>query len=659
MSFIPGANVGPYRIVEQAERNGVATTYTAYQPSQGRYVSVVVVPTIERDDVALQRQYQRQIELILSLRHPNILTVLDHGEHLDVPFIVTELVEAEPLSDRLGAPWPLAEVVRILRPIALALDFAHGYGVVHGDVRPSQVLLTPDGTPILAGFGLSTRRFSEAAGAPTPSPEPGRRTPSVTAEIARAQLADRRGLALITYEMLTGRTVDVDAADFERPLPPAQLGSPLLTPSVERALLRELTGEPKDQYSDATAFIDDLATPLAAPRPPSDSPPPPPLSATPSPNGASRRQLVTVAVILTALAVLGSLALLLRGGEPARPVGTTGRPTTADPSPMGTVIPGGAATGSPVAGASPNPGNSGQVASGTRAPGSASQGAGTSTAGGPAAAGLSTPSPDTGGAATQGSGAPPASMEATVARPAATIGLLVPTPDVVTPALPTPLPTRVGSATGPAAGGPSTAATPSSGGPSASAATSGPSASGPAPKPAPISTRIPVTWRVVGDPSGRWIYDDQGRVAGRTDEGASLVLFPETVEDVTYSALVNTTSCQATLVFRAQDDENLLMAIYIPDGIPAPGTAGGGIWLYQRVEGLDIPIKTVRPSTVKPAGQPVRVKILTSGPQITVSLDDEPALQAVDTAPRAGKLGLMVYSANGRQCEATFDDIQR
>ena len=50
---------------------------------------------------------------------------------------------------------------------------------------------------------------------------------------------------------------------------------------------------------------------------------------------------------------------------------------------------------------------------------------------------------------------------------------------------------------------------------------------------------------------------------------------------------------------------------------------------------------------------------MTSGPQIAVSLDDEPALQAVDTAPRPGKLGLMIYSAGGRQCEATFSDIQR
>ena len=184
MSFIPGANVGPYRIVEQAERSGVATTYTAYQPSLGRYVTLVVVPAIDGDDSALLRQYQRQLELVLSLRHPNILTVIDHGEHLGVPFVVTETMEAEPLSDRLGAPWPLAEVVRVLRPIAAALDYAHGLGIVHGDVRPSSVLLTPDGTPLLAGFGLMTRPLAVPAGGRGGS-SPGRGGPGPAGRPAR------------------------------------------------------------------------------------------------------------------------------------------------------------------------------------------------------------------------------------------------------------------------------------------------------------------------------------------------------------------------------------------------------------------------------------------------------------------------------------------
>src|SRR5262249_1448818 len=153
--------------------------------------------------------------------------------HLGVPFAVTELVDAEPLAERLGAPWPLTEVTRIMRPVAAALDYAHQQGAVHGDLRSSMILLMPDGTPILSGFGQITRRLTAPSG--VASGEPGRRTPSLADDIARAQQVDRRGLALVAYEMLTGRTIDVDAADLDRPLPPAQLGSPLLAPPAEQA----------------------------------------------------------------------------------------------------------------------------------------------------------------------------------------------------------------------------------------------------------------------------------------------------------------------------------------------------------------------------------------------------------------------------------------
>jgi hypothetical protein len=101
------------------------------------------------------------------------------------------------------------------------------------------------------------------------------------------------------------------------------------------------------------------------------------------------------------------------------------------------------------------------------------------------------------------------------------------------------------------------------------------------------------------------------------------------------------------------------MVIYIPDGLPNATSTGGGVWLYQRVEGLDIPIRAVRPSTVAAAGEPVRLKIVSSGPHITMLLNDDPALQSFDTSPRTGRLGLMVYSTSGRLCEATFGDIQR
>jgi len=608
MSFIPGATVGPYRVVEQAERNGVATTYTAYQPSLGRYVTLVVVPAIDRDDVALLRQYQRQLDLVLSLRHPNILTVIDHGEHLGVPFVVTKTIEAELLSDRVGAPWPLAEAVRVLCPIAAALDYAHGLGIVHGDVRPSSVLLTPDGTPILAGFGLMTRPLAVSVGGGGESSMEG---------VAQAQPADRRGLALIAHEMLTGRSTDVDATDFERPLLPAQIGSPLLAAPVERVLFRELTGEANDRYATATAFVDDLSSPVETMRANGVAPAPPsadaPTIVTPPAefgrSGAeSRRRLITVALIFAALALLGALAILLRGGDTSRPIAAPGRTPDAEPTAP--------ATSAPDVPAAAAPG--------------ASAGAASNPAVTPTAATGSAPQPKAPSAAS--------AVGSTPARTAPTVSLIVPTPAV------TPVDARP-TAT------PASAASAGSSAPAQRTPTAVPAAAG--------STRLPVTWRVVGDPSGRWMLDDQGRVAGRTETGASVVLFPETVEDVTFSASVNTASCQATLVFRAQDDENLLMAIYIPDGLPAPGTAGGGVWLYQRVEGLDLPIRAVRPSTVRPAGEPARLKIVTSGPNISIFLNDEPAVLAVDTAPRPGRLGLMVYSTSGRLCEATFGDIER
>jgi serine/threonine-protein kinase len=643
MSFIPGANVGPYRIVEQAERSGIATSYTAYQPLLGRYVSMIVVPAIDRDNVPLQLQYQRQLELVLTLRHPNILAVIDRGEHLDVPFVVTETIESESLADRLGTPWSLGEVTRVLRPIAAALDYAHRHGVVHGDVRPAAILLTPDGTPILSGFGLLTRPLALPAG--TGAGDTGRYPPSLDEEVAQAQPGDRRGLALIAYEMLTGRSTDVEAAELEQPLAPAQIGSPLLAAPVERVLLRELSGEPAERYPDATSFIDDLSASIESMRPNGVAVAPATHATVPSqpPHEAStdaRRRRITVALIFAALALLGALVILLRGGDAARPIAAPARTPAANAPAAGA---GSTSTPAPAGSGASTGTSTGQAGVAAAAPGQAG-----ATASPPASTPSGQPAADGGATAVPAGGTP--------ARSGSGLTLIVPTPDTGSGAHPgaTPAASSIGAPVAQAS------ATPSGGAP-ADATVAPTPAPGPATPPTATagSTRLPATWRAVGDPSGRWQLDDQGRVAGRTETGASVLLFPESVDDVAFSATVNTTSCQATLVFRAHDDENLLMAIYIPDGLPAPGAAGGGAWLYQRVEGLDLPIRAVRPPTVRPAGEPVRLKVITSGPDITIFLNDALALQAVDTAPRSGRLGLMVYSTSGRLCEATFGDIER
>ena len=200
-------------------------------------------------------------------------------------------------------PWPLAEVVRVLRPIAAALDYAHEHGIVHGDIRPGMVLVTPDGTPILGGFGLSAhlpppadaRRRSRPASVIA---HPSRRSPPARS----ATVADSPS-SPTKCSPASGRRRG--RAHRGRALPPAQLGSPLLAPPVEQTLLRELAGEPSGRYPTASAFVADLA---ATPTPRTGTEP---ASVPPPPNGA-----VVVDPSRRRLAILGTR---IGHGSPARP----------------------------------------------------------------------------------------------------------------------------------------------------------------------------------------------------------------------------------------------------------------------------------------------------------------------------------------------------
>jgi eukaryotic-like serine/threonine-protein kinase len=81
--------------------------------------------------------------------------VFDYGDDNGLSYIVTEFVDGGTLADQLGNPLPVDFAVRMLRPIASALDYAHALGVVHRDIKPSNILLWRDGTPTLSDFGLA------------------------------------------------------------------------------------------------------------------------------------------------------------------------------------------------------------------------------------------------------------------------------------------------------------------------------------------------------------------------------------------------------------------------------------------------------------------------------------------------------------------------
>ncbi|MCI0886907.1 MAG: serine/threonine protein kinase, partial [Chloroflexi bacterium] len=154
-SILEGGRLGRYHIQEQLGRGGMATVFKARDPSLNRTVAIKVLAFLRADEPAFRERFGREAQAIARLNHPNILQVFDVGEDKGFTYIVTEYVSGGTLLDRLGSPYNLEDSLRILRPLAEALDYAHASGIVHRDIKPSNVLMNDDAEPVLADFGLS------------------------------------------------------------------------------------------------------------------------------------------------------------------------------------------------------------------------------------------------------------------------------------------------------------------------------------------------------------------------------------------------------------------------------------------------------------------------------------------------------------------------
>src|ERR1700730_18447157 len=135
--------------------------WKAYQASLARYVAVKVLPDELAGDPSFRARFREEAINIAGLRHPNILAVFDYGEITGGAYIVTELIDGGALDEQLGTALPADYAVNMLRPIAAALDYAHSRGVIHRDVKPQNILLTREGTPMLSDFGLARMMRAE------------------------------------------------------------------------------------------------------------------------------------------------------------------------------------------------------------------------------------------------------------------------------------------------------------------------------------------------------------------------------------------------------------------------------------------------------------------------------------------------------------------
>ena len=255
-----------YRILEPIGAGGSSQVYMAQDTALGRQVAVKVLDPAAAADVTLRRLFVKEARALAQLSHPNIVAVFDVGEVDGLPFIVMEHVPGTSLKQRIertGA-LPVADAIRFTDEIAAGLSFAHSRGIVHADLKPSNVMLDKDDHAKICDFGIA-RTPQEDADSPQlfatalyVAPE---RVEGRPASVA----TDVYGLGLVLYEMLVGKPpfTSSNAAVLLRdhvvrpPVPPSHL-RPSLPKELAAIVLKALAKDPGLRYQRAS----DLGTAL-------------------------------------------------------------------------------------------------------------------------------------------------------------------------------------------------------------------------------------------------------------------------------------------------------------------------------------------------------------------------------------------------------------
>ncbi len=144
-----------YTILRPLGRGGMATVYLARQESLGREIALKVLATTSQDDATAHERFLREARIAASLRHPHIVPIHDFGLHGDLAYIAMEYQPGGTVAPLAGEKLPPREALRIVRDIAGALDYAHGRGVVHRDIKPDNILRGEHGGAVLTDFGIA------------------------------------------------------------------------------------------------------------------------------------------------------------------------------------------------------------------------------------------------------------------------------------------------------------------------------------------------------------------------------------------------------------------------------------------------------------------------------------------------------------------------
>ncbi len=269
-----GKTISRYRVTAKLGAGGMGEVYLAHDERLERDVALKVLPAETLADEVARKRFRKEALALSKLNHPNIATIYDFDTQDGVDFLVMEYVEGTTLSEKLSnGPLSEEEATKLGRQVAYALEEAHEHGVIHRDLKPGNVMVTPKGQAKVLDFGLTklVQPVSETAltESLTETPAAAGTLPYMAPEQLQGRQVDARtdihALGLLLYEMSTGRrafreeltTRLADAILHRAPVTPRAINA-RVSPELERIILKCLEKDPENRYQSAKEIGVDL-----------------------------------------------------------------------------------------------------------------------------------------------------------------------------------------------------------------------------------------------------------------------------------------------------------------------------------------------------------------------------------------------------------------
>ena len=257
--------LGRYEILEQIGRGAMGIVYKGKDPILNRLTAIKTIrfsDAFDEDNVSvIKTQFYREAEVVAKLSHPNIVTIFDVGEDLDLSFLAMEYLQGESLEKYTlkGNLFPLKKCLEIVAQVCDALEYAHTHDIIHRDIKPANIMLLADGTVKVTDFGIARATTGTKTRTGIIKGTPHYMSPEQAKGLELSGKSDIFSLGVVFYQLLTGR-LPFDGENMAAimyqitsvdPTPPTQY-----TPGIHKPILtvlgKALVKEPANRYAHAS-----------------------------------------------------------------------------------------------------------------------------------------------------------------------------------------------------------------------------------------------------------------------------------------------------------------------------------------------------------------------------------------------------------------------